>query len=646
MDERDFELGFQLRLENVAATEKFDEVLEVAIETCLHDRSIYEASLKAVEAANSEILSNERQLVEKLGLWGLKAHIDYSEHASTFCYVVDDDLPHPLMSDMLLEPGIVPLRPDKNVQNKIEAFGTALIQEAFMCLGEDASEKAQRFGSSCDANEQYEILEWLYERIARIRDQLPEGAEQPVEVQEPTLTDSIITIIDTDYSSDVEVNSEPIVIDFRESTLSEVHEVVDSMIEVELGEEENIDLDDNGGYFYHPTRLSPKLIGVYPEVHTRTTCLGVSLLAASFFNAAGADYVHAGVMHTALDSTRMVQLMSTNTTIVTADELGFRLNNAAEKALLDIEDSLYKLRRSDSGHHAVSIVKLTDGSWVYFDPNYIALDRFHEVDNADTNKMFEALQSIERVDRSVSLIHRNSEGRYSDFFIWAIDDLYQLQRDHTAEQLDAIMASENVIDGLKDYLLGVAAELSTYETIFNFMVACTKEGDKESYADKVFSHVIDKYFLAGMEPDAIAERCKTDPAFRARRIEDLHMLPYMMILRSISEFSSYLTRGVHAPAALLEVGMPAFRLGACVLSDFSVYVGNEVPLSFWVANWPSHVAVEGHLPDQNDDRAQAELGRRMSSIIRCGLLRHFTSYGIIHKFLEQGVEKTDGDQQG
>ena len=185
--------------------------------------------------------------------------------------------------------------------------------------------------------------------------------------------------------------------------------------------------------------------------------------------------------------------------------------------------------------------------------------------------------------------------------------------------------------------------MPTFETIFDIFVALSKDKDKAARADRLFGQCVERYFMAGMSPEDMAVRYESDPAFRKRRQEDFAMLPYMMLLKSLSEFAHLQTKGLTAPAATLEVGMPSYRIGACVLSDFSMYLGNEIPLSFWVSNWTSHVAVEGHLPAENDESAQADLGRRMSSIIRSGVLRNFNSYGIIHRFLEQGVNKTDGD---
>ena len=421
MDERDLELGFKLQLENVAAAEKFEEVLDTAIETCLQDTTVYEAALKAVEYANQETASPEGFVIDGFGSWGLRAALDVSQYPGSFYAEAFDDLPHPLTLDLLREPTIVPLKADKNVQQKIEAFGQALIHEAFTCLGEDAPEKARQFAESTDADEQYDILLWLYERIARIRELRPIDEPEAVieDIPEPTLRE-----VDDDVSSRVQAEGDPIIVDF--SFDLDEPDPMDTPIVTPTPRSIQTDQDDEGNYFYHPTRLSPKLIGTFPDNHIRTTCLGVSVLAASFFNAAGTDYIHAGVMETALENSRITQMQGIFQTLNVADDSYFGLNETADKNLNDILDSIDKLRRADRGHHALTAVRLVDGSWVNFDPNYNALDRLKDRDNTDLSDAYAKLASLEKIEPGINLIQRSGEGRYSEFFLWAIDDLNKL----------------------------------------------------------------------------------------------------------------------------------------------------------------------------------------------------------------------------
>src|SRR5258708_6100145 len=51
--------------------------------------------------------------------------------------------------------------------------------------------------------------------------------------------------------------------------------------------------------FYHPMRLSPKMLGKYPDMPMQPTCLSASILAASFFEKASTPYMHAGVQMSA-----------------------------------------------------------------------------------------------------------------------------------------------------------------------------------------------------------------------------------------------------------------------------------------------------------------------------------------------------------
>jgi len=643
IDDPNAELGLLLRLENAAATEKFEEVLEVAIDTCLRDRRVYEASLSAVESTSQRLENQEHELVSKLGLWGLKANIDFAEHSYTFYRKPLEGLPAPLLHDVLGDPATVPLSPDIIVQNKIEAFGTAIIHEAFDCLGEDAHEKAEAFAAA-DTEEQIQILKWLYDRIKTIQgatdsdDEDTTSVPPQAEVAEPRVGE-LVTVEPGQISAEREV------IDFSNSTLDEVREVVDEMLGIQRSALFDYEPDADGRYFYHPVRLSPKAIGRYPENGVRTTCLGVSVLTAAFLNRANAKYMHAGVMETGLEAARMTQMH----TILSVEEFmaenGITPIDTAAEVMESIEASIDKMRRTDRGHHAICMVELNDGSWVLFDPNYNAqyhLDKGQETDRI--TQLYEKLELTGMANQASSQMIDIISGNFCDFYFGMADTLMEKLPEDIAETVDAMMASENLVDAYKDYIIASIADLKWIDMLVDFHTYVTT-GDKEKCVDYILDMVISKYaLLKDMTPEAIQQRYHTDAGFRQRRIEDAAMLPIVTIMVLESQYAElHRTGHMHSPPSLLETGLPEYRIGACVLSDFAIYTGNEVPLSFWVANWPSHVAVEAHLPADNDDSVQAELARRMSSIVRSGNLRHFTSYGIINRFLEQGENSTNGN---
>lgn len=625
-------LKWQLALENAAATRAFNEVLDTAINVCFEDRHTYETALKVITQTDAQAPNAEQQLVEKLGLWGLKANLDFERYGYTFYDDTTDGPGRPVMSDILTHPDLVPVRPDMEIQNKIGAFGTALIEESFKCLGEDAEDLANEFGAA-DAERQKEIILWLYDRISVIKD----FERETVLVEEDQT--SGIRLLPAEPIPEGTPRGEPIIINFRDSTIEEVREIVDELMD-DLDEDHPDDLDENNQYFYHPVRLSPKIVGTYPNIEIAPTCLGVSVLAASFFAKAGVDYLHAGVMHTALDETRMTQLELVLRIRKIAENHGLTLASEVGDVLQNMEDVITRMRRHDRGHHAIVCVRLANDGWVYFDPNYGSLSALMDIDNERADKVFEALQDFASVDKGNSQMIRSLEGQYTRIYNIMLNDLEE-RHVEIDDAVDSFMQSDDWIEELKMFMIGRMAEVDGVDYSIDYQTAHTTR-DKEKFIDFHTSAVIEKCVLHGMTPEAIKERYLNDESFRHRRIEDFTMAPYLLVLRFLGGHADLQQRNLKTPHATLEAGLPAFRIGACALSDFSLYTGNEIPLSFWVANWAGHVAVESHLPAKNDDSAQAELGRRMSSIIRSSILRQFTSYGIIHKFLEQG-ENTDGN---
>ncbi len=628
-EQSNYELGFQLKLENMAAEPAFDDLLEVAIETCLTDRSLYENAL--LELTDKANINSSVRLVEKLGVWGLRAQLDVCKLAYSFYNETDDDLPPPLMLDVLQDPSIVPLSPHPQVRNKIEAFGQALLSEAFNCLGTDAPQKVAEFQNATTLEQQDQVLLWLYDRISIIR--------------EVNKTDEFIVRTVPFDGTDMVIAPNPIIVELEE-TVKRESEAYGSSVEQppELTAQQQIAAEiAEDTQIYHPMRLSPKLIGAYPDTKVDPSCLGVSLLAAAFFEKTGTDYLHAGVMCTPVESTHLTMLRMVDIVLNVAENIG--LSSAADEKLNNLIDNIQMLRRWNRGHHAMVAAKQVDGSWVQFDPSYHTLHG-SMLEAESYNTLYDNLTSIRSVDQGANVLFLSNEGSYSDVYLFGAGRLAdkEVTIEQTSEIADRLMMDDDPVDQLKTYLLAklIESDSGVMEMLVDVQ-ARLMTGNKEKYIDDMFNEVIEDCVLDGMPIEAVQARYSTDPAFRARRIEDLHMAPYYVLLSMIGDAEDLLVRAIKSPASVIEAGLPAFRLGACVLSDFSLHCApDEIPLSFFVANWSSHIAFEDHIPSRNDDSYQAELARRMSSIVRSGMLRYYHGYGIIHSFLEQG-ENTIGN---
>ena len=127
--------------------------------------------------------------------------------------------------------------------------------------------------------------------------------------------------------------------------------------------------DDIDPLIYHPARLSPKFIGVYPDIKLPPTCLGVSIIAASFFRAAGAPIMHAGVMRRAYDD----DMSSISSMAWYAAEETKRIagDTALGRSLLQRAEQINEgLKQNDIGYHASTLVRIDEEEWCQFDPNY------------------------------------------------------------------------------------------------------------------------------------------------------------------------------------------------------------------------------------------------------------------------------------
>jgi len=145
MEMSDNDLAFKLCLENMAAIPAFEDLLDLAIDTCLSSREAFNDALISIKRRHEDERDCEAQIVEKVGLWGLKSSIDIAERSDNFNDETWSGYPGPIHFDLLSEPKKLPLLPDKDVQDTIEAFGKVIIDEAFECLGPDAHQKAKEY---------------------------------------------------------------------------------------------------------------------------------------------------------------------------------------------------------------------------------------------------------------------------------------------------------------------------------------------------------------------------------------------------------------------------------------------------------------------------------------------------------------------
>ena len=138
-------------------------------------------------------------------------------------------------------------------------------------------------------------------------------------------------------------------------------------------------------------------------------------------------------------------------------------------------------------------------------------------------------------------------------------------------------------------------------------------------------------------PKALA-RCKTDEQYLRRRAEDLSLLPlYNMVSLSVGYTNATASRDDFPRAhAVYEVGLPAYRIGAAVLSDLASMMGSDLPPAFWLSYWPSHISLAEHAKSTDYSDGQNELIMQTAEQINDSGWTYYPLHGIIKTILEQG----------
>ncbi|MBX4190993.1 hypothetical protein KW794_02805 [Candidatus Saccharibacteria bacterium] len=477
----------------------------------------------------------------------------------------------------------LPIEP--NVQAVIEAIGRTMLEEAFESLGVDAPKKVEEFRQAQNWQERLKVCKWLDQRIEQINEAAPVMNEE---------------------------------------------------------------------VFYHPIRLSPKAVGTYPDIKCQPTCLGYSILESAFFEKAGAHYMHAGIAATAADEARRAQNTMLNQIAGVAIEAETELPPDIVYRFIEAVMTNIDAVESHRGFHAGLIVNLGEGVWFQMDPNYDKNLLYHPKASEKMSQAYQYLQELKDKARGIEFMLVNRAGMYPHFFnddvLNAMGDimmfpeeaeefLLDLEPETALAQINAEFFNRLYNPATKDN------ELMVQDLIIEY---CKQYGkDYHEYMHTAIVDAVEEYVFPDSDDGDIREcikRCKTDRSYLQRRAMDLHFLPFLTLLKLQTDLvQGIISNELGSPHAVTEVGLPAYRIGACVLSDFAVYCGDELPLSFWMAHWPSQISYADHSQNARSE-AQQQLRSQVSNTVDSGKLRYLTIDSIIKSNLEQGG--VDGDTQG
>lgn len=507
-------------------------------------------------------LEGEAKVIDKFGTRGLRLAFELYDG---YLEVYD---PKPFESNSPDDPRIYPIdRPEyfngpinREMLAKAEAFGKQLLDEAYNVLGSDADAYVALFRDATTTDEQFTAIDWLVRRLQSLTGRRG-------------------------------LQSDP---------------------------------DEEARLSYHPLRLSPKVIGRYPDHKVGTTCLGAAIIGASFFRKAGADIMHAGVMQSHVQSEIIdcISMMYDAMDDDSAKQFGAELPDLAKERLTAKIDEVYDIFQEDRGTHSAVYVRMVNGRWFQLDPNYNA-NTVLAYTMIDGEEVYEQDAAADEAYATLTQLKDIAPGlelsRY--FGITTIQDtmrdvLNAVEVGETyrsdIEQLLDTMSEESTIEPFRDYIVGKirqtvekneqwlkwAEESEAYEFFYK-----AKKGQRlDSVLENDFYAAFEKFVQWDMPIDEWRVRCQSDPEFRRNRVEDIMRLPSVVSAKyALSTQGQKETNGPHTS---VELGLPDLRIGLSVLNNFALYFDDSLSAHHWLSQWSSHLAVIDRLHHANRSRAQ------------------------------------------
>jgi hypothetical protein len=471
---------------------------------------------------------------------------------------------------------------DFDVMAHVKGFGEGLLREAYDCLGTDVDKYIEQFAQADSDEDQIEALGWLHERLK----QLAKGDAQA----------------------------------------------------------------DPDRPFYHPIRLSPKVIGMYPYQKTAPTCLSVSMIAASFLHQARADMLHAGVMQSQKEyAVEKASMFLKDLPRYAEDIYGVSLPSVFIEVMNERVYDILEQAHRDNGYHAAVLTRLKSGTWVQIDPNFNASCVVDTMAAVQLDDAYDKLQSLSDVAPGLETTIYAPLGTTSQLAEMMIKggDKTSVDIPDEVRQLLLDPEAESVPERIKEAFIvpfftakrDEGGLNQVWDSHADFLVGSRVEG-VDTY-DNTFYDLFNKYVLWSAPLAEVLQKFREDEGYLQRRLEDIRALPFIM---TASIVLKSLKAGHEFPGhTMIEVGLPATRVGAAVLSDFASHSEeNGLTSSFRLSHWTSQVPITETITDALPSETQRKVLANNMQHLRMGL-RYTKTYGIVKKqFLEEhGLESDD-----
>jgi len=541
-------------------------------------------------------LVGEVAIVAKIGTRGIKAALELQHSIPSDKHTVnhefEDEFKRPITFDTPIR---VPQRfsesADFSIIAKAEAFGGALMAESFRTLGQDAYEKVAAFKNATSKEDQLAVMFWLDKRL-----------------------DAMTHLDNPDSGEDVEDNTVP--------------------------------------QLYHPTRLSPKLIGVYPNQNLEPTCLSVSVIAAEFFRRAGADVMHADVARRGIEHTQAsTALYISSLEAGLKKRFGMTLPHALSDSLRHVlNQTVASISRNES-HHAAVYVGLLDGTWAQFDSNFASTVPIrHKDSNEELTKCYKTITEMKAYAPGTEITHQiMGNMALSDMALEILGSeepltIFSIVEPAITELLneDTESIGQRIYDNCIVPFFASTSENERLNKLKRVIRSSVVESPPDVVEDGLqaeFYKLFEKYVLWGDSAESVVMLAQKDHNYLINRVVDIATLPFTLMATLSSRESK--ESGYFQAHSIVELGLPEQRIGLAVLSDFAAYTDPPLTPSFWMSNWPGHVSVMENINGAEHSKYQDALVYNNIVYRELHPLTSLRNYDIIRSFLDPRQMKED-----
>ncbi len=351
-----------------------------------------------------------------------------------------------------------------------------------------------------------------------------------------------------------------------------------------------IDIDDGQTPWYHPIRISPKLMGGYPDIQVPPTCLGVSILAASFLEKTGAKTLHTTVALQAYESD--LRCTAETAMLLAASAVRIAPDSAITDDVLYRPYAIQEFMSEYYTYHATSMVRLMNGRWAQIDPNFklsgpLSTEKFSdEVEDAyellDDLRDYAplALTTIVNTGLQTSAMQLNERA-----WTLAPDSV-----SYTTAAYELFDYPESLLHRMSEFVADrVLALLDNDPRLMNALL-CNEmtEPDIVLIYDWV-EELIRVTYTKDEDLVDIVERCQVDQPYRQRRAADMAALVLVAYAAVMHRLANQERKPLREHA-VVEAGLTAAHVAMSVLREVDVAADGTLSPGFWATEWPSAMA--------------------------------------------------------